>query len=167
MLTARFKWKISYLLFMVLVLLLGACTPQEEELPFKTIERADYSQRYEYREPGLVIVTNVDEANQLDGWVSTEALEQLRRLDYERFFAVVAFLGWQPTGHEGIRIERVVRQGNVVSVHTLVGRPTGETEETSPYHLVRVQKVGQWGTSVNFALVVEETTIALQSHYVP
>lgn len=167
MLAARsHRWKIFCLLFLV-VILLGACTPQEEELPFETIEQADYSRRYEDRETGLVIVTNVDEANQLDSWVSSLALEQLREINYERFFVVVAFLGWQPTGHEGIRIERIVRQGNTVSVYAQVGRPTGETEETSPYHLVRVQKVGRWGTSINFALVIEETTVASQSHYVP
>ncbi len=167
MLTAKFKWKISYLLFMVLVLLLGACTPQEEELPFETIERADYSQRYEDREPGLVIVTNVDEVNQLDGWISPKAVEELRGMDYDGYFAVIAFLGWQPTGHEGIRIERVVRQGDTVSIYALVGRPTGETRISSPYHLVKIQKTGRWGTSINFALVVEEVTVAPQSHYVP
>jgi hypothetical protein len=158
------KWGILCILLVVLVLL-GACTPQEQELPFETIEQADYSPKYEDKEPGLVIIASADETNQLDGWVSAEAIEQLRELDYGNYFAVVAFLGWQPTGHEGISIEQIVRQGNAVSVYTLVGRPTGETEETSPFHLVRVQKVGQWGTSINFALVIEETTVASQSHY--
>ena len=78
--------------------------PQEEELPFETIEQTDYSPKYEDREPGLVIIASTDEANQLDGWVSPDALEQLREMGYGNYFAVVAFLGWQPTGHEGIRL---------------------------------------------------------------
>jgi len=161
-----YKWRISCLLLLVAVLL-GACIPQEEELSFETIEQADYSPRYEDREPGLVIIASADEADQLDGWISPEALEQLRELDYERFFAVVAFLGWQPTGHEGIHIERVVRQGDEVFLYASVGRPKGTTEVTSPYHLIQVQKMGRWSTSINFALVVEKTTVASQSHYIP
>lgn len=160
------KGRIFYLLFLV-VALLGACTPQEEELSFETIEQADYSPKYENKESGLVIIASADEANQLNGWISLEALEQLREMDYEKFFAVVAFLGWQPTGHEGIRIERIVRQGDAISIYALVGMPTGETRVSSPYHLVKIQKTGWWGTSINFALVVEETTVASQSHHIP
>lgn len=167
MLTAgSYKWRISCLLFLV-AMLLGTCTPQKEELSLETIEQADYSPKYEDKDPGLVIIASADEANQLDGWVSSEALEQLREMDYKRFFAVVVFLGWQPTGHEGIRIERVVRQGNAVSIYALVGRPTGETEESSPYHIVKIQKVGRWSTTIDFTLVIEETTVASQSHYIP
>jgi len=167
MLTVRsHRWKIFCLLFLIVVLL-GACTPQEEELPFETIEQADYSPKYEDKEPGLVIIASADETDQLDGWVSPEAMKQLCEIDYESYFAVIVFLGWQPTGHEGIRIERTARQDNAVSIYALVGRPTGETEESSPYHLVKIQKIGRWGTSINFALVVEGTTIASQSHYIP
>ncbi len=161
-----YKWRISCLLLLVAVLL-GACTPQEQELPFETIEQADYSPKYEDKEPGLVIIASADETNQLDGWVGAEVIEQLRKMDYGNYFAVVAFLGWQPTGHEGISIERVVRQGDEVFLYASVGRPKGTTEVTSPYHLIQVQKMGWWSTSINFALVVEETTVVSQSHYIP
>lgn len=167
MLAVRSHRRRIFCLLLLVVVLLGACTPQEEELPFETIEQADYSPKYENKEPGLVIVTSADEANQLNGWIGSEALEQLRELEYERFFAVVAFLGWQPTGHEGIRIKRIVRQGDAISTYALVGMPTGETRVSSPYHLVKIQKIGQWGTSINFALVIEETTVASQSHHIP
>lgn len=164
------KYRILYILLsttLSTLMLLSACGPQEVELSFETIEQSDYSPKYEDKEPGLVIVAGADEASQLNGRIGPEALEQLREMDYERFFAVVAFLGWQPTGHEGIRIERIVRQGNAVSIYALVGRPTGEDRVSSPYHLVKVQKIGQWSTTINFALVVEETTVASQSHYIP
>lgn len=160
------RWRIFSLLFLIVVLL-GACTPQEEELPFETIEQADYSPKYEDKEPGLVIIASVDETDQLDGWVSPEAIKQLREVDYESYFVVIVFLGWQPTGHEGIRIERIARQDNAVSIYALVGRPTGETRVTSPYHLVKIQKIGRWGTSINFGLVIGETAVASQSHYIP
>ncbi|MCR4408524.1 MAG: hypothetical protein NUW24_16655 [Anaerolineae bacterium] len=167
MFTRSRKWRVLYYLLFLAVVLLGACTPQKEELPFETIEQADYSPKYETRESGLIIVASTDEASQLDGWISPEALEQLREVDYERFFAAVVFLSWQPTGHEGIRVERIVRQGNAVSIYALVGRPTGETRVSSPYHLVKIQKVGRWSTTINFALVIEETTVVSQSRYIP
>jgi len=164
-----YKYRILYILLlpMLLMLLLSACGPQEVELLFNTIEQADYSPKYEDKEPSLVIIASVDEANRLNGWISPEALEQLREIDYKRSFAVVAFLGWQSTGHEGIRIERVVRQGNAVSIYAQVGRPTGETRISSPYHLIKIQKTGRWGTNVDFALVVDGTTVASQSHRIP
>ena len=114
-----------------------------------------------------MIIASADETDQLDGWVSPEAMKQLYEIDYESYFAVIVFLGWQPTGHEGIRIERTVRQDNTVSIYALVGRPTGETRVSSPYHLVKIRKIGRWGTSINFALVIEETTVASESHHVP
>lgn len=167
MLTVRsHRWGIFYLLFLAVVLL-SACTPQEEGLPFETIEQADYSPKYEDKEPGLVIIASADETDQLDGWISPEAMTQLCEIDYESYFAIIVFLGWQPTGHEGIRIERITRQDNAVSIYALVGRPTGETRVTSPYHLVKIQKIGRWGTSINFGLVIEETVVASQSYYIP
>ena len=114
-----------------------------------------------------MIITSADETDQLDGWVSSEAMKQLCEMDYKSYFAIIVFLGWQSTGHEGIRIERIVREDNAVSIYASVGRPTGETEESSPYHLVKIQKIGRWGKSINFALVIEETTVASESHHIP
>lgn len=164
------KCRIFYILLsttLFILMLLSACGSQEVELPFETIEQSDYSPKYEDKKPDLMIIASTDEVNQLNGWISPEALEQLREMDYERFFAAVVFLGWQPTGHEGIRVERIARQGNAVSIYALVGRPSGEDEVSSPYHLVKVQKVGRWGTTINFTLVIEETTVASQSRYIP
>ncbi len=160
------RWRIFYLLFL-LVVLLGACTPQEEELPFETIEQADYSPKYEDKEPGLVIVASADETDQLDSWVSSEAMKQLCEIDYESYFAVIVFLGWQPTGHEGIRIERIVRINNNVSIFAQIGSRLGDDAVTSPYHLVKVTRIGHWDTTVTFNLIASGATVATKSQSVP
>jgi len=148
-------------------MLLSACGPREIELPFETIEQSNYSLRYEERKPGLVIIANEDEIDQLTGFVTPRALSQLQELDYDKYFAVVAFLGWHHKVHEGIRIERIIRQNNLLFIHAQVGELTGKDAISSPYHIVKVQKVGRWSTIIKFALVVEETTVASQSHYIP
>ncbi len=149
------------------ILVLSACKSQEVELPFETIERSDYSPQYENKEPSLTVVANLDNVEELEEWITPKAIEQLRKTDYKTHFAIAAFLGWQSTGHEGIRIEQIVRRGNSVSVYALVGNPTGETEVTSPYHLVKVQKVGQWGSEVDFTLMFEENVVSSRSLYIP
>ena len=164
------KYSILYILLsttLSTLMLLSACGPREIELPFETIEQSNYSPRYEERKPGLVIIANEDEIDQLTGFVTPRALSQLQELDYDKYFAVVAFLGWHHKVHEGIRIERIIRQNNLVFIHAQVGELTGKDAISSPYHIVKVQKVGRWGTEIDFSLVIDKDIVASQSHYIP
>ena len=73
---------------------LGACKPKPEEiaLPFETIEQQDLGsgtgKLYEPREPGMVIISRINEINTLDGMVSDESINQLQTLDYGQYFAL-------------------------------------------------------------------------------
>jgi len=164
--TYQQRCTIIVLLFLTIVGL-SACRPKEVELPFETIELYQYSPKYEQKEPGLMIITSAEEANEVDGWVTVDALKQLQEMDYETHFAVIAFLGWQPTGHEGIRIERVLRSDNRVFVFIQIGRQLGSDEVSSPYHLIGVVKTGHWDTIITFNLVASGTTVATKSQRVP
>lgn len=88
-------------------------------------------------------------------------------MDYETHFATIAFLGWQPTGHEGIRIERIVRMNNNVSIFAQIGRRLGDDVVTSPYHLVKVTRTGHWDTTITFNLIASGATVATKSQRVP
>lgn len=158
------------LLFLAILASLSACKPQETELYFETIEQeaiAPSGEALQDEAPALIIVATPEETGQLGNLVSEYAQQQLLDMEYDNYFAVVAFLGWQPTRHEGIRVERVVRKGQSVSVFTQVGLRTGDTEVTSPYHLVKVEKSGQWDTNIDFALVIEEAKVTSQVHHIP
>ncbi len=154
-------------LLLLTILGLSACRPKEVELPFENIELYQYSPKYEQKEPGLMIITSAEEANEADGWVTVDALEQLQEMDYETHFAIIAFLGWQPTGHEGIRIERIVRMNNNVSIFAQIGRRLGDDVVTSPYHLIKVTKTGHWDAVITFSLIASGTTIVTTSQQVP
>ena len=69
---------IIVLLFLT-ILGLSACRPKEVELPFENIELYQYSLKYERKEPGLMIITSAEEANEAGGWVTVDALAACRR----------------------------------------------------------------------------------------
>jgi hypothetical protein len=120
-----------------------ACGSRETELPFETIERRDQSgsgREWEAREPGLMVISVLEDSAQADDLFTEEAQAQLREVDLDVYFVVAAFLGRQGRGHEGIDIERVVRRGENVLVYVQAGNPTGDLMETSPYHLVKVRR---------------------------
>ena len=86
------KYRILYTLLLTMLstlMLLSACGPQEIELPFETIERSNYSPRYEERKPGLMIIANGDEIDQLTGFVTHRALSTA----LHKFFPKFGILG--------------------------------------------------------------------------
>jgi len=150
--------------------MLSACQMKETELPFETIERQEIS-NYQNKEPGLVVITKQAEVNNLDDWVVQEVRSRLQTIDYNAYIVIAVFQGWKPTTRYGVQIKRIVRKENAISIHALFlepkpGEPTGDLA-TSPYHLVRVQKIGTWGQTATFNLVVNDVIIASSSHYVP
>jgi hypothetical protein len=152
------------------LLYLTACQPRESELPFETIERRDWpgsGREWEVREAGMMIMATSEDLAQTDNLFTEDAQAQLRELDFDAYFAVAVFLGWQGSGHEGIDIERVVRRGDEVSVYVKVGGPRGTDEETSPYHLVKVRKEGNWDQTIHFTLYMDGTEAVSPSHFIP
>jgi hypothetical protein len=159
-------------LMLIGLVLTVSCAPPEVELPFETIEQdiapwyGGAVPTYESRQPGLKIITDIRAADQLTG-ITSEARARLKTLNYDSHFALVIFLGEQGTGHTGIRIERLVRRGDRVFIAALVGERIGTDEVTSPYHLVKIEKRGQWGKNIDFEAVSNKTTIVTTTHYIP
>lgn len=167
--------KFLYPLYVLFVLVgLNACQSKEATLSFETIERRDASgtgQVYQDRQPGLLVITTPEEAASLDALVTPEAQAQLQSLNYDAYFVIAVFQGRKPTTGYDIEIERITRLGSKVTIYArfLEPKPNAEKapEETSPYHLVRVQKTGTWGQSISFDLVVGDAVMTSLSHYVP
>ena len=158
------------LLLAVLAVVLVSCKPKEIELPFETIERrqgAGTGELWEAREPGLMVIATSEDLAQIDGLFTEDAQAQLCEVDFNACFAVAAFLGWQGSGHEGIWIEQVARRGEGVAVHVRVGKPGWTSEVTSPYHLVKVRKEGDWNRNIRFTLYLDGTAATSLSHFIP
>ena len=152
----------------------AACRPGEEGLHFETIERevASFSGMYwEAREPGLMILTSWNELGSREKLFTVKGQAYLESLDWQSFFVVAAFLGYQGSSTPTIEIDRIVRRGSQVLVLAQVLRVpdtvpvTGEA--TSPYHLVEVEKEGEWGQDIVFSLYLDGKPVASESHLIP
>jgi hypothetical protein len=162
-----------WLTIVVILMMIAACGPRETELPFEMIEQADWGNAgsaYEAKEPALVVVAQPVEADRLDDWITLHAQTYLQNLDYETYFAIVVFQGWKPTSGYNVQIDRIARRGNIINVYVQFREPKPEeakaSEATSPYHLVRVRKVGAWDQDITFNLIVDEVVVTSLSHYV-
>jgi len=152
------------------LLYLAACQPRENELSFEAVERRDWpgsGREWEAREPGLMVIATSEDLAQIDDLFTEDAQAQLCEVDFNVYFAVAAFLGWQGSGHEGIWIEQVARRGEGVAVHVRVGKPGWTSEVTSPYHLVKVRKEGDWNRNIRFTLYLDGTAATSLSHFIP
>jgi hypothetical protein len=142
-------------------------------LPFETIEQGGMpgkthgaDERWEAKEPGLIVIAASKDLAQTGDFFTADAQALLDKVDWDADFAVAAFLGWQHGGHEGIQIERIVRQGNRVSVYVQVGGPKGTDAVTSPYHLVKICKEGNWNQTIHFTLYLDGIEATSLSHFV-
>lgn len=160
----------------LLLFVITACQPQEGELSFETIAQGDgfYTGRgYGEEEPSILVIANVDEIDEpgLDVLFPTELADQLRQLDYNRFFAILALQGLKPQGGYSVTVQRIVRQDDQINVYAEFTSPEPGTRRiqafTSPYHLVAVSKQGEWGQQMNFVLVTDSEEVAETSHFIP
>jgi hypothetical protein len=143
-----------------------ACGSRETELPFETIEQRDWAGYGDLESDSiwktrLVLVTSRDGTAQLESMVSPEAMDQLVRLNFERYFAIALFRGRQASSGYDTIIERVARQGDEVVVYAQFWEPSPYYSvldvATSPYHVIKVRKDDGVG---------QETELVLQSRAV-
>ncbi len=160
----------------LLLFVITACQPQEGKLPFETIAQGDgfYTGRsYGGEGPNLLIITELNEVDSpgLDVEFPPELADQLRHLDYNRFFAVLVLQGLKSTGGFSVTVQRISRENNQVTVQIQFIEPgpgawiTGAF--TSPYHLIAVSKRGEWRQQIRFVLVTNSEEVAETSHFIP
>lgn len=152
----------------------GTPTPQGTVLSFETIEQKDYSGTgimYESKNPGIIIVSGTGDANNLMGLISENSLKQLQTLDYQGYFVIATFQGWKPETGYGIQVDKVVRSENTVNILVTLNEPKpprhpGEIV-SSPYHLLRIQKTGNWGQEITFNLLADGLLVTSAVHMIP
>jgi hypothetical protein len=165
----RFLFYKTHLIAFGMVSLI-ACRPKEIELPFQTIERrqtAGTGEIWEPREPGLMIIASRDDLVKINDLFTKGAQTRLNDLDFETSFAIAAFLGWQPRGHEGLEIIRLTYKNDEVKVFARVGNPSTEDAVTSPYHLIIVRKDTEWNRKISFTLYLNNIPALSLSHFIP
>lgn len=150
-----------------------ACKSQLEELPFETLAQRDVI-NYREENPALFVITNDDEIETLVSNVLAEdpaLVDQLRQLDYDRFFAILVLQGQKGSTGYAVTIKQIIRQGGRTMIKAEFVEPSPgafiKPAFTSPYHLVAVSKERQWGQEVTFVLVVNGKTVAETTHFIP
>ncbi len=145
---------------------LTACKPQETELSFETIEQnyhPDNTRRWEGREPRLIIITSVQDVEEPSRFITDEALAALRKMDFTTQFAVLAFRGLQGSDPVRFKIERALRRGNEIVLYAQPGTRGPHPAESSPYHLIKVNKEGNWDADFTFSLYFDQVGAAVAS----
>lgn len=145
------------------------------ELSFSEVVRVennfDGTTRASSRSPSLAVASRSEEVSQFANLVDQSQFGDLTKVDFTEQFLVLARLGNQPTAHYSITIDRISRSGSTLYIHAIVSKPKpdilAETLETSPYHLVRVDRTGDWNGDFEFALEIDGETVATLSHFVP
>ena len=132
--------------------ILPGCRPQIKELAFETIERAELpgtGGEYQGEDPKMVIITRQEEIDTLGDSISFSAQDELRNLDFNEYFGIAVFQGLKGTNMYGVDIQRVTKSGNTITIfaHFTERNPelAAAAVNTSPYHIVKVQKDGLQG----------------------
>jgi len=154
----------------------SACKPRPNEisLSFEIIEQKDWpgtTQFYELREPGLIIISSLEDMKNLNGMITEEAKAKLQVLDYSNYFALLVLQGLKPTTGYKANVDRIARYEGLVKIFAQFQEPKPDEKKadavTSPYELIQVHKSGIWGQEVMFNLIVNETTVVSLSHFIP
>jgi hypothetical protein len=165
---------LSVLVLFVLAAFLGlsSCGPLITGTPLstETIIEEQFS-RYQDARLGLTIIARADEVADIESLLSSDALSQLRSVDYNMYFVVVAFQGQKPGAGYSIHIERITRADGEIRVYTRLKDPSPFVGTpgvvTSPYHAVKVIKHDSQGKEFSFELVVAGTVVTSVLHDIP
>jgi PrcB C-terminal len=145
-------------------------TTPEVELAFETIERADIpgtGGEYQGRDPKMSIITRIEEIDALGDTISLSAQDELRKLDFNQYFVIAIFQGLKGTNMYGVDIQQVTKSGNTITIfaHFTERNPelAAAAVNTSPYHVVKVQKDGLQGEFDFFLNVDGEVILKVPS----
>jgi hypothetical protein len=170
------KHQRNTLLLWLLLFIVTACQPNEQNLPIETISQGDgfyTSQGYSQEEPALLVIVNPDEVDKpgFDVQFPLELADQLRHLDYNHYFAILVFQGLKHQGGYSVTIQKVTREDDQVYVHAEFISPEPGSRRiqafTSPYHLISVSKESTWDDQFNFLLIVDDKPAVEATHMIP
>lgn len=145
----------------------------------KTTEASEFafglgvSDTYTESGPAVFVVGRAEEVDTLTPTVFDDhpaLTAQLRQVDYDRHFVLLALQGVRSPGHD-ITIRKITRREDRVSMWAeFVEIPPHEPQlglNTYPFHLVAVAKNGSWGEQIHFDLMKGYKRVADTSQFIP
>lgn len=176
---------VIWVTFLLLPLLITGCvarrtelsptiTPVGAEIPFESIDQREWtgrSEKYQSKEIGMVILTGIDEVSAIKDFIHTDSFKTLQSLDFNHYFGLAVFQGYKPTNLYSITIEKVMRNGNIITVQVATVEPSPDMKKgdiiTSPYHLIKINKGNDFKGRFTFVLVEKGQQIISMEKQLP
>jgi len=143
-------------------------------LAFKTIEQMDFAgtgQMYQNNQPTVLIFSSFEDVLSINGLVTEDAIDQLAALDYDTHFSLIVFDGLKPALGYGIEVIQAIRDDGSLYVDARRTEPEpGSTPtglQSSPYHLIAVEKGSNWEGNVTFVLLINNEDVYRVERIVP
>lgn len=158
-------------LLSAIVISISGCIKYEEkpggqEIPFKTIEQAKISGQGGYFDgtsPSLILIMGTPIIDDMDKLFTIDAERNLKNINFSKEIVLVVFQGWKGSLEHEITIRKITFQDNTVLIYSDVTEPTPGMEEhpmeTSPYHLVRLDKSLFSGKEIIFKLIIKNEVV--------
>ena len=118
------------------------------EIPFETValneNGANIDAHAMQEGPRLLLLTSPEQLAGIQDQVNPETWAALQQTDFQQYAIVALFRGRKPSTNYQTVIERIERQGNRLIVYAQFWEPNpawaSATTETSPYHLVKIDR---------------------------
>lgn len=153
---------------------------RSENLAFRTIAQSPLHwgnlglPEYTANEPALFVIAKPEEVNDLATKLLThepQTVEQLRIMNYDHEFAVLALHGAVGSDGYGVTVQQIQRRDSLITIQASFASPVPGTVNamivTSPYHLIAVSKVGTWGAQFRLVLTNGSKPVAETTHFIP
>jgi len=144
--------------------LLAACGAFSEgpgqEVPFETVHQSDYS-RYTGKfwpvdAPGIAVIADPADVEQLDAFVTPDSQMQLRTLDYDTYFALVALFESECVQRYGV--EQVLLREDELEVYAIYPEHDPQIGcgglSPTPYEVIQLPREGVWEDATRFTLYI-------------
>jgi hypothetical protein len=115
------------------------------ELVFYNTGQANYKATREEDRPRLSVITSQEEIGSVEKWLRPEHLPLIQNVDYNESLVLIIFSGYRGENKQGIVINQIVKNGNVVTLSVSFTTPAeGEVRNpliTSPYLILEIQRM--------------------------
>jgi len=135
---------------------------QQEEspdnLPFETIARESFASNersWQNEQPGLFVLTTIDDVPQIEQYIREEAAAALQEVDFDDAIVIAAFSGLKGHAAWQFCVTRITQLHSEVFLHThLIDSPVAPAVTASYYHLLRLPREELPSSEVAFHLAL-------------
>lgn len=138
------KFKIFFIVFIILVIGFVSGCVKEEKVDFETVEKGHYSG---YKEVANYVINDEEKLAEIWNLVmeTRKPFPDLPKIDFTKNSVVAVFMGEFPTGGYSIEIKEITEYKDrvIVKIDKKFPKPGSMLTQafTQPYHIVKIKKI--------------------------